>query len=53
MWRLICLLCVLQVLADDRVSAYFKGTDMAKQRAHQVGGWRMAWPQQRAVWPLA
>ena len=27
----------LQVLADDRVNSYFQGTDMNKQRAHQVG----------------
>lgn len=30
-------LCVsVQVLADDRVKNYFSGTDMKKQRAHQV-----------------
>jgi hypothetical protein len=28
--------CVLQVLADDRVASYFQSTDMAKQKAHQV-----------------
>ena len=31
-----CAALLVQVLADDRVNQYFAGTDMAKQRAHQV-----------------
>lgn len=34
----LCVCCLLQVIADERVNAYFQGKDMVKQRAHQVRG---------------
>lgn len=40
---------IAQVLADERVNHYFSGTDMHKQRAHQVGTLRQAQQHQTAI----